>query len=228
MDVDLVAASRDVFAGRAHVVLHVAGAKNAARVGIFESGEDSFQITFGHMGDYVEAATVANAHYELTGAKTGTRIEKFIHQRNQRGDAFEREALTAEVSLLHDLLEDVGTDEQVENALLVFLRRIGFHLLVNPTATFGGIDVVDLDTDGAGVDSAGFARVFAFQLQLWRDARAQETEGIEIALEISPLAEGAEDSLAFEVGAVGSGAINQSSCAGSLGFRGSHKSPLLG
>src|SRR5258706_10310224 len=163
MDVDLVAASRDVFAGRAHVVLHVAGAKNAARVDIFESGEDFFGITLGHMGDYVEAATVAHAHYELTGAKTGTRIEKFIHQWNQRGDAFEREALTAEVSLLHDLLEDVGAEEQIENALLVLLRRIGLHLLVDPAATFGGIDVVDLDTDGAGIDSAGFAGIFALE-----------------------------------------------------------------
>jgi len=53
----------------------------------------------------------------------------FVDQRDQGGDAFEREALAAEITLLHDLLEDVGADEQVEDALLVFFLGLGFHLL---------------------------------------------------------------------------------------------------
>ena len=40
MDVNFAAAARDVFAGGAHVIFHVAGTENAARIDVFESGKD--------------------------------------------------------------------------------------------------------------------------------------------------------------------------------------------
>ena len=135
MDVNFAAAAGDVFAGGAHVIFHVAGAEDAARIDVFESGKDFLRRPPGDVGDHVEAAAMAHAHDELDGAELGGSVENFVDERNQRGDAFEREALAAEIALLHDLLEDVGADEQVENALLDFfgnletLRR-GFHLLV--------------------------------------------------------------------------------------------------
>ena len=96
---------------------------------------------------------MAHAHDEFDGAALGCGVEDFVDQRDERGDAFEREAFAAEIALLHDLLEDVGADEQVENALLVLFCNLetcdGFHLLVNPAAAFGGVDVVDFDADGA-------------------------------------------------------------------------------
>ena len=81
------------------------------------------------------------------------------------------------------------------------LRR-RFHLLVDPAAALGRIDMVDLDTDGAGVDGAGFAGVLAFVLEFGRFAGAEEAEGIKVALEVSPLAVGIENALAFGIGAV--------------------------
>ena len=42
--------------------------------------------------------------------------EELVEEGNQRGDAFEREALGAEIARLHDLLEDVGAHQQIENA----------------------------------------------------------------------------------------------------------------
>ena len=110
---------------------------------------------------------MAHAHHQFDCAASRAGVENFIDQRDERGDAFEREALAAEVTLLHDLLEDVGADEQVEDALLVFfwLEPAGFHLLVDPAAAFGSVDVVDFDADGAGIDGAGFAGVLAFDLQ---------------------------------------------------------------
>ncbi len=63
---------------------------------------------------------MAHAHDEFDGAEAGGGVENFVDQRDEGGDAFEREALAAEIALLHDLLEDVGADEQVEDALLVF------------------------------------------------------------------------------------------------------------
>ncbi len=41
------------------------------------------------MGDYVEAAAMAHAHHQFGRAEAGAGVEKFIDQRDQRGDAFE-------------------------------------------------------------------------------------------------------------------------------------------
>ncbi len=50
VDVNFSAAARFVFAGRAHVILHVAGAENAARVDVFESGKDFLRRGAGRRG----------------------------------------------------------------------------------------------------------------------------------------------------------------------------------
>ena len=63
--------------------------------------------------------------------------------------------------------------------------------------------MIDLDADGAGVDGAGFAGVFAFVFEFGRGAGTEEAEGIEVAFEVSPLAVGGEDALALGIGAVG-------------------------
>src|SRR5260370_39246599 len=179
------------------------------------------------MGDPVEASAMAHSHHEFDGAEAGTGFEKLIYQRYQRVDAFEREALAAEVALLHDLLEDIGANQQIKNPLLVFFRHLGigsrrFHLLVNPTAALGRVDVIDFDSDGGGVNSAGFAGILAINLEFGSDARAQEAEGVEIAFKVSPLAEGAED--AFPLG-IARGWFDDGGSCGAVGrftFRNSH------
>ncbi len=80
--------------------------------------------------------------------------------------------------------------------------------------------MIDLDADGAGVDGAGFAGVFAFVLEFGRFAGTEKAEGVEVALEVSPLAVGVEDALALGVGAVGFGDGGAGAAIGSLGFRG--------
>ncbi len=62
VDVDFVATARFVLAGRAHVVLDVAGAENAAGVDVFESGKDFLRGALGDVGYDVEAAAMAHAH----------------------------------------------------------------------------------------------------------------------------------------------------------------------
>ena len=148
MDVNFVAAARGVFARRAHVVFHVAGAEYAARVDILEAGEDFLGISFGNVGDHVKASAMAHTHHQFRGSEAGTGIEEFIDQRNERGDAFERKPLAAEIALLHDLLEHIGADQQVEDARLIFRLRFGFHALVDPTPALGSVDVIDLYADG--------------------------------------------------------------------------------
>ncbi len=174
------------------------------------------------MSDHVEAAAVAHAHDKFRAAEAGAGIENFIYQGDQRSDAFEREALAAEVTLLHDLLENIRTDKQVKNALLIWLRRLGFHLRVDPAAAFGGVDVVDFDANGRGVDGAGFAGVLAFDLQLRSGARPQKAEGIEVAFKISPLTKSAEHAFALRVGAIVGRRLDHGG-AGGLRFWGSHR-----
>ena len=231
VDVNFAAAARGVFAGGSHVILHVSGAENAARIDVFESGEDFLRRPLGDMGDHVEAAAMAHAHDELDGAEPGGGIENFIDERDQSGDAFEREALAAEIALLHDLLEDVGTGEQVENALLVFFGNpkpaTGFHALIDPAAALGGVDVIDFNADGAGVDGAGFAGVVALAFEFGGLARTEEAEGVEIAFEISELAVGVENAFALGIGGVGFEDGRAGAAIGSLGFR-SHRMQLLG
>ena len=202
VNVNFAAAASLIFAGGAHVVFHVTRAENAARVNVFESGENFLRRTLRHVGDDVQAAAVTHAHDELDRPALDRGVEDFVDQRNQRSRAFEREALAAQIALLHDLLEDVGANEQVQDALLVFLRRIGLHALENPAAALGRVDVIDFDTDGARIDGSGCTGVFAFPLQFGRLSGAEKAERIKVAFEVSELAVSLEYSLTLEVGAV--------------------------
>src|ERR1700686_5362343 len=202
MDVNLSATARLVFPRGAQVVLHVAGTQNAARVDIFEAGENFPGRTFGYVGDNVEAAAVAHAHNEFDRTALCGRIQNLVDQRDQGRYAFERKAFAAEITLLHDLLEDVGADEQVEDALLVFLFWLRFHLLIDPASTLGGIDVIDFDADGARLNSAGFAAVLPLVLQFRRVAGAEKTERVEVAFEVSTMAVGVKDAITFWVGTI--------------------------
>jgi len=59
-------------------------------------------------------------------------------------------------------------------------------------------------------------------------ARAKEAEGVQVAFEVSPFAEGLEYAFAVKVGAVVNSIVDYGGgAAGSRGFRGSQMSPLL-
>ena len=109
--------------------------------------------------------------------------------------------------------------------MLIFFGSGGLHALVNPLAAHGGVDVIDLDADGAGVHGAGFAGVIPFPFEFGGEARAEESEGVEVAFEISVLAVVGEDAVALGVG--GGGLDNGGGASVRiLGFRG-HRKQLL-
>ncbi len=67
-------------------------------------------------------------------------------------DPLEREALGAEVAGLEDLLEDLGADEQVEDALAGRTGGgLGLHALLDPAPALRIGDVHELDADRAAV-----------------------------------------------------------------------------
>ena len=74
---------------------------------------------------HVQASAVAHAHDGLLGAKFGGAVQHFVEKWNERGDAFERKPLGAEITRLNDLLEDIGLREQIEDMLLDVSSRAG-------------------------------------------------------------------------------------------------------
>jgi len=82
-DVNFITAARDVLAGRAHVVLHIAGAENAARIDIFESGKNFFRIAFGDVAITLKSGPRwLMPINQFCGAEPGTGVEKFVDQRD--------------------------------------------------------------------------------------------------------------------------------------------------
>ncbi len=71
------------------------------------------------MHNDVQPAAMAHAHHQFDRALLSGRFEDFVHQRNERGHAFQRKALAAQIALLQDLLEKLGADQLIERASLV-------------------------------------------------------------------------------------------------------------
>ena len=200
VNMHLAAAARFIFAGRAHVILHVAAEPRTLRGST--SSKPAKISSGGRLATW--AMTLSRPRWLMPMTSSiapccAAGVENLVHQRNQRGDAFEREPLAAQITLLHDLLENVGADEEFENALLVFLRRLGFHLLVNPVAPLRPVDVIDFDADCAGINGAGLAGIFTLSSQFGSRPRRQEAERVEISLEISLLAVGGEYAFALRM-----------------------------
>ena len=130
---DGAAIARGESAGGSDVVLHVAAAENAAGIDVFEFGEDVGGGFAEGVDHDAEAAAMAHAHDGALGAELGGTVEQLVEEGNEGGDAFEGEALGAEVAGLDDLLEEVGAGEEVEDvgsdrvAALGASRRCWIH-----------------------------------------------------------------------------------------------------
>src|SRR5579859_2838537 len=89
VDADFFSAARVEFAGGAHVILHVAGAQDAARVYIFEAGKDLSRIAAHDVQHDIEPPTMAHAHQRLDGPVRGGNFQHFIQKRNQAAQTFQ-------------------------------------------------------------------------------------------------------------------------------------------
>ena len=131
-------------------------------------------------------------------AEFGGAVEQLVEEGDEGGDAFEREALGAEIARLDDLLEDVGAGEQIAGCAAG--RRQAepdFEALRDPLAAFAVGDVHELRADGAGVEAAGLGGEFVVEVELGKGQRSEVlVERIELGLEIAPAAEGVEGLLA--------------------------------
>ena len=126
---------------------------------------------------------------------SGAGAEDLVEERDEDGEAFEGEALGAEVALLDDLLEEVGAEEIGEDAGCRDGRGGGrsFEALLDPGAFLGGGDVHELGADGGRVDATGFLGVgggfVGCALNGERLRREELAERVERGLEVAPAAE---------------------------------------
>ncbi len=196
MDADFLAGGGDVSAGGADVILHVACAQNAARVDVFKAGDDFVGSFAGGVDHDVEAAAMAHGHDGFAGAVFADSVENGVEQRDQRGFAFERKTLGAEIAGLQDLLEEVGADQALQSSFLIDLGLRPFHALGDPAAAFRLGKMHEFGADGAAIDAAGFLGGFAGEaLEVGLLEGAEKAERIEIGFEVAPAAEGVEDAL---------------------------------
>jgi hypothetical protein len=198
MQVDGAAVRSVVLAGGAKVILHVAAAQHAARVDIFELCEELGGRAADGVDHDVEASAMAHGEHGRLDAEGRARCQQLVEERDEDGEAFEREALGAEVARLDDLLEDVGADEVGEDAPLGGRRGGLLDLVLEPLALLVVRDVHELGGDGAAVVGAGLVGQLALGHGLGERLRRQVlAERIERGLQVSPAAEDVEDGVAL-------------------------------
>ncbi len=209
MERDGLAVGGGEVAGGAHVVLDVAAAHGGLGVDVFELGEDFLGLAADGVDHDVEAAAVAHGEDGARDAVLGSGGEELVEERDENGEAFEREALGAEVALLDDLLEEVGADEVGEDARLLeeavgggrVTGDISLEAFLDPSALFRRGDVHELGADGAAVVAARLLGGGAVRSRRGKGfGREVLAERVERGLQVAPAAEDVEDGFAGGVG----------------------------
>src|SRR5450432_3794208 len=108
MQADPYAVPGEELPRRAHVILDITAAKDAAWIDIFEFRKDICRGLTEGVDHYVQAPAMAHAYYGLHRAKIGRMVQNLVEEWNQYRDTFKREALGAQIAGLNDLLEKIG------------------------------------------------------------------------------------------------------------------------
>src|SRR5438105_7518154 len=119
VDVNSAAGPGDVLSSRTHVVFHITAAQHTSWIHILKARENLFWRPLCYMDDDIQTATMRHPHNEFDRAALAGSVQDFVHQWKQSGHAFQGKTFRPQITLLQDLLEQVGTDELVEDAVLV-------------------------------------------------------------------------------------------------------------
>ena len=181
---ELVAARRDVRAGGAEVVLHVAGALGRHRVELaLELTEDLSVRLADHIGEHVQAPSMRHAEHRLGDPRVGGFGEQRVEHGDQRLGPFEAEALVPEVLGVKETLERFGRVQALEDAALL-LGRHGvvdtLDALLDPRLLIGLLDVHVLQADRARVRVAQHTE----DVSQAHHPRAGQAVGRELACEV--------------------------------------------
>jgi hypothetical protein len=141
---------------------------------------------------------MAHGHHRIDAAELARGVQDGIEQGDERGVAFEGEALAAEVAALQNLLKEIGTHQAFEHLFLIHLEFRAFHALGHPVAALELGNVQEFYADGSCVDAARFVGVFAGET-----CKIGTLQGREIAKRIksgfieAPPTEEVEDAFTF-------------------------------
>ena len=109
---------------------------------------------------------MAHRHNAVHRAKIPCGVQNGVKQRDQRGDAFERKTLRAQVARLKNLLEEVGANQAFKNLLLVDFELGTLDTLGDPSPPLGLRQVHEFHADVPAIDAASFLCSLASQFQI--------------------------------------------------------------
>ena len=186
-EVDLGAGRRLVLAGRAEVILHVAGTLRTRRIELtLELAEDLLVRLAEHVRERVETATVCHTEHHVGHPGVGGFAAQSVEHRDERLGALEAEALLPEVLRVQEALERLGGVEPLEDPALLLLRddgRDAFDPLLDPLLLIGFLDVHVLDADRARVRVTQDAEDVSERHQR-REASGTQVPDRELAVEV--------------------------------------------
>src|SRR5260370_8523598 len=110
----------------------------------------------GSMNHHVEAPAVAHGHDRGFRSVLAGFVENRIEQRNQRGNAFEREALGAKIARLQNLFEKIGANQTLKDFVLINWAWRSFEPLNDPAAAFRLPQMHETAANHAAVDASRF------------------------------------------------------------------------
>ena len=129
---------------------------------------------------------MTHGHHAFLGAVLDGHLQRFLQQRNQRGFAFQREALGSDVKRLQHLLEDVGFDQLGQDALAIHRLGFGFHALAHPVAPLRVGHVHEFGAHGAAVHAPRLVGHGARQVQLRMLFSDKVSERVQIGPHVAP------------------------------------------
>ncbi len=198
VNVERLSRGSGIGAGRTNVIFDVARTEHAAGINIFKAGDDLVHGFAGDVGHDVQAAAMAHSHDGIDTAEFAGDIEDGIEKRNERGVAFQRETLAAEIAGLEHLFEEIGANQAVENLGLVHLVLRALHPFGNPAAAIQLWDVHEFHADVSAIVAARFLGEFAGEaVEIGAFQRSEEIQGIEGGFIEAPAAEEIEDAFAL-------------------------------
>src|SRR5580700_6979915 len=142
---------------------------------------------------------MAHGHDAVHGAEISCGVEDSVEKRDQRGYAFKRKTLRAEIAGLQNLLEKVRANQALENSFLVDLQFGALDAFRDPSSPLWLGEVHEFRANDAAVDAARFFGGFARQFQIGELLRLENAERVQGSLVIAPATENVKNALALFV-----------------------------
>src|SRR5579859_396294 len=141
---------------------------------------------------------MAHGHDAIHSSKIPRGIKNGVEQRDQRGDAFERESLRPKIASLKNLFEQVRADQTLQYFPPIDLQLLAFKALRNPSPPLWFREVHEFRANVAAVDAPRFLRRLARQpLQIRMLHRLEHTQRIQRGFVIPPASKSVKNAFAL-------------------------------